>query len=79
MESAMIGRKCVLVCSTIRGLLPALRSAMPAVSFVEIPSEDLRRGAKATERWDRDGIRKCRNQGLYRVIIQLVTNLLLTS
>merc|ERR1712110_736605 len=27
---------------------------MPAVSFVEIPSEDLGRGSKATAQWDRE-------------------------
>ena len=54
MEAAAMGRKGVFVCSTIKGLLPALRRAMPAVSFVEIPSEDLGRGSKATAQWDRD-------------------------
>ena len=54
MEAA--ARKGVFVCSTIKGLLPALRKAMPSVSFVEIPSDDLRKGSKATEHWNRDGM-----------------------
>ena len=55
MEAAAAAcRKGVYVCSTVRGLLPALRRALPAVAFVEIPSEDLRKGAAATEHWDRD-------------------------
>ena len=52
MEAA--ARKGVFVCSTIKGLLPALRKAMPSVSFVEIPSDDLRKGSKATEQWNRE-------------------------
>ena len=57
MEAAAACRKGVYVCSTIGGLLPALRRSLPTVSFVEIPSDDLRKGAAATEHWDRDG--KC--------------------
>ena len=53
MEAA--ASKGVYVCSTIKGLLPALRKVMPSVSFVEIPSAELEKGSKATERWDRDG------------------------